>query len=192
MSNKQGILWIIGLFFLAGVNNSFAGERILRGKITDRNGTPVTEAVIYIEAYREGKGAFDFGYAVVNDISQGTFSLTLKWKRNAMIAYAVFAPGRNTIAGFDRTHYYKTHDLDFELDSIAPGKQDCESRLVGMSFPFERAPSLADRLRQANCRQLLHAFICAYAPIIDGTCPAPSGYDGKIRAVKELKRSADR
>jgi hypothetical protein len=187
-SNNSINLWVVFVFFLVCVNNCNAGHRVFKGKITDRTGEPVANAVVYIETYREGKGAFDFGYGLVDDTSQGTFSIAVKWKRNAIMAYAVFAPGMQTIAGFDRIHYYKTHDLLFEMDSIPHEKKDCESRLLGMSFPFERKASLAKRLRKPEYRRLLQAFIEVYKSIFDGTCPSLRGNEAKIRAVKDLQQ----
>ncbi|MBN1578808.1 MAG: hypothetical protein JW913_19770 [Chitinispirillaceae bacterium] len=187
MGNNIIALLIAGVFCAACVNDCAAADRAFKGKITDRKGKPVAEAVVYIEAHREGKGAFDFVYAIVDSASKGAFSLNIKWKRNALMAYAVFAPDMHTIAGFDWIRYYKTHDLLFDLDSIAHDGKDCETRLVGMSFPFERIPSLADRVRQAENRQLLLAFIDAYKSIIEGACPVPSGNEEKIRAMKELQ-----
>ena len=188
MGSNSINLWVVTVFFLVCVYNCDAGHRVFKGKITDRTGEPVANAVVYIETYREGKGAFDFGYGVVDDASQGTFSVRVRWKINAKMAYAVFAPGMQTVAGFDRTHYYKTHDLLFEMDSIPHEKIDCEPRLVGMGFPFERKPSIAKRLRAPEYRRLLRAFIEAYESIVDGTCPSLRGYEAKIRAVKDLQQ----
>jgi hypothetical protein len=189
MNRKRVIAWIICLFYLVCVNSCSPGHRVLKGKITDRNGEPVDNALVYIETYREGKGTFDFGYAVADTPSAGAFSLTVKWKRNAKTAYAVFAPDMKPVVGFDRIRYYESHDLLFEMDSIAHDKDRCETLLLGMGFPFERNSSLAKRLHKPEYRPLLQAFIRAYEPILDGTCPDLKGNEKKLNAIKNLKQT---
>ena len=183
---KRVIILIVGLFFLAGAGNSSAGQRIFRGEITNGNGEPAVNAVVYLEAHRKGKGAFDFGYVTIDSASGGTFTLSLKWKWNALLAYAIFVPGRETITGFDWTRYYSKHDLVFYIDSADHNGRNCATGLLGMSFPFEEKPALAKRLQRNERRQLTDAFIEAYQPILDGDCPPPSGNEGKLEAVREL------
>ena len=172
--------------FLAGPGTGCAGSRVIRGNITGGNGEPIASAVVYIEAYREGKGPFDFALVQVDSTGTGEFSLSLKWKRTAKIAYAVVAPGMKTICGFDRTRYYETHDLHFELNAAVSGKDFCAPQLTGMGFPFEKTPKLAQRLLREHSATLLPDFLAVYRPIVNGTCPVPSGNEEKIGAIRNL------
>ena len=188
MNKKPNICRIAAVYCLLCVIGCSAADRVVKGRITSRTGNPVTDAVVYLEAYREGKGALDFGFVKIDSASWGSFSLKVRWKRSALLAYAIISPGMKTIAGFDRIHYYDTHDLTIELDSINSDEGDCEPRLLGMSFPFEKIPTLAERLGSAEYGPSLATIVSAFIPMLDGVCSPPSGYSGKLQAVRELRK----
>ncbi len=173
--------------FQVGTGTGCSGERMLSGTVTDGNGRAVPGAIVYVEAYREGKGTFDFAFRRIDSIGGGAFSFSLKWKRNAKIAYAVVAPGKKIICGFDRTRYYENHDLQIELYPVETGHDLCVPELIGMGFPFEESPELSERLFQGSYKLLLSVLLLAYKPIVEGVCPVPSGYEEKLSAVKGLQ-----
>ena len=177
---------IIGLLLITCFCGSYGGGREFKGKIFNRNGEPIVNGLVYIEAYRPGKGVFDFGYAVLDEKSAGTFSIRLKWKKNALIAIALFSPGMKTGVTFDRIRYYMTHGLLMTMDSLSGNESDCATSILGLGFPFENNPSLAKRLLEPGNLRIVEAFTDDYISIFEKKCPSLSGNQKKIQAVKDL------
>lgn len=182
-------LWIIlaATLFFAGCQSEI---RQLDVRIVDSSTRPVAGAIFYAEAFIYNEQAFDFAWGhtdsdgYVHDADGEV--LTLKWKSEAKLAHAAFAPGMKPAGFIDHIGTATDRAFSVILHDTSTTDLDYQPVLAKLSFPFESKPDLAKRLKEPANRELLLKFREAYEPLVSGDIPSMPEELAKLRFLDSL------
>jgi len=144
-------------------------NKTLSAIIKDSNGNPIEGAIVYAEAYTHKSGVFDFAYGYAGSSGNTTASsnspLTIKWRNNARLAIAAFAPNYKPIVIYDQLVPIEANGIELTLQNLPGPGLRWEPRVAKLSFPFENNPDLAHRISTPEHKALREAFFDAYKPL---------------------------
>lgn len=190
--NKNLQVHSVLIFFCTciGMFSSCITTRELRATILDMEGNPVPNSFFYAESYTHRERIIDFVHAQAGLEGEvppdGNKPLTIRWQSDAQLVLAIFAPGKKTIVVFDRTHFYDTNEMVFNLQSLSNEQQQWQPEITHLAFPFENNEKLQSRIKLTENNPLIKIFLQAYLPIISGQEPAVKRERKKAEAIQKL------
>ncbi len=168
-----------------------APEKYLHASILDTEGNPIPDAVFYAEASTHESGAFDFLFAVPDEdgeVGSKENPATIRWKPNAKLSIAAFAPNKKTIVIFDHDNVIIEHGIVLKMENSKPGDSAWERDLLLLSFPFEKQPELAKRLSGIKPQLLRNSFLQAYNKFLSGKAQPTEKERRKVDKIRQLEK----